>query len=258
LLALQIPASSTDWTDTYVWVKAVREWSELIVQGAASDVNCAYIGQLATMARQLYRALSQPQQKVLENTQALGQVNYKQDDQVAAVEQIIGLLGKEPPMSLVSRLIKTLNDAIECKRGTTERLSTFMSCFWGLASKYLMHAQASQDSQLGEMLAIVLINNSTLDANTLASAQLELIRAAEVRALDQNKTVSESPFNHSRRRSEMIKPSIFKIQKVFKFLDKYVNAVRSLTRHKSLSSSIKRVVETICDKASAKLEEADK
>jgi hypothetical protein len=47
------------------------------------------------------------------------------------------------------------------------------------------------------MLAIVLINNSTLDANTLASAKLELIRDAEVRALDQNKTVSESPFNHS-------------------------------------------------------------
>jgi hypothetical protein len=48
------------------------------------------------------------------------------------------------------------------------------------------------------MLAIMLINNSTLDANTLAPAKLELIRAAEVRALEQNKTVSGSPFNHSR------------------------------------------------------------
>jgi hypothetical protein len=43
------------------------------------------------------------------------------------------------------------------------------------------------------MLAIVLINNSTLDANTLASAKLELIHAAEFCALDQNKAVSESP-----------------------------------------------------------------
>jgi hypothetical protein len=42
----------------------------------------------------------------------------------------------------------------------------------------------------------VLINNSTLDANTLASAKLELIRAAEVRALDQNKTVSTSEAIH--------------------------------------------------------------
>jgi hypothetical protein len=37
-----------------------------------------------------------------------------------------------------------------------------------------------------------------------------------------------------------------------------VNAVRSLTRQNSLPSSAKRVVEKICDKASAKLEEADK
>jgi hypothetical protein len=55
------------------------------------------------MARQLDRALPQPQQQVIDNSQAQGQVNYKQDDQVAAVEQIIGLLGKEPPMSLVWR-----------------------------------------------------------------------------------------------------------------------------------------------------------
>jgi hypothetical protein len=121
-----------------------------------------------------------------------------------------------------------------------------------------MHAQASQDSQLGEMLAIVFINNSTLDANTLAFAKLELIRAAEVRSLDQNKAVSESPFIYSRRRSEMKKPSIVKIRKVSKILEKFVNAVRSLTRHNSLPSSAKRVVEKICDKASAKLEEADK
>jgi hypothetical protein len=92
-----------------------------------------------------------------------------------------------------------------------------------------MHAQASQDSQLGEILAFVLINNSTLDANTLAFAKLELICAAEVRALDQNKAVSESPFNHSQRRSEMMKPSFVKIRKVSKFLENFVNAVRSLT-----------------------------
>jgi hypothetical protein len=116
-------------TDTYIWVKAVREWSELIVQGAASGGNRAYTDQLATMALQLFMALPQPQQQVLDNAQAQGQVNYKQDDQVAAVEQIIGLLGKEPPVSLVSRLIKPLNDAIECKRGTTERVSTFVSRF---------------------------------------------------------------------------------------------------------------------------------
>jgi hypothetical protein len=56
----------------------------------------------------------------------------------------------------------------------------------------------------------------------------------------------------------MIKPSIVKIRNVSKFLEKYVNAVRSLTRQNSRPSSAKRVVEKSCDKASAKLEEADK
>jgi hypothetical protein len=56
----------------------------------------------------------------------------------------------------------------------------------------------------------------------------------------------------------MMKPSIVKIRKVFKFLEKFVNAVRSLSRQNSLPSSAKRVVEKICDKASAKLGEADK
>jgi hypothetical protein len=56
----------------------------------------------------------------------------------------------------------------------------------------------------------------------------------------------------------MKKPSIVNIRKVSKFLQKFVNAIRSLTRQNSLPSSSKRVVEKICDKASAKLEEADK
>jgi hypothetical protein len=60
-----------------------------------------------------------------------------------------------------------------------------------------MHVQASKDYQLDEMLEIVLISSSTLDANTLAFDKLELIRAAEVRVLEQNKTASESPCNKS-------------------------------------------------------------
>jgi hypothetical protein len=111
---------------------------------------------------------------------------------------------------------------------------------------------------MGEMQAIVLINNSTLDTTTLSSTKLKLICAAEVRALDQNKAISESPSNHLRRRSEMMKPSIVKTRNVSKFLETFVTAVRSLTRQTSLSSSAKRIVKKICDKASAKLEEADK
>jgi hypothetical protein len=76
-----------------------------------------------------------------------------------------------------------------------------------------MLVQASQDSQLGEMLAIVLMNNSALDANSLDFANLELIRAPDVRALKQKKTASESLCNQSQRRLDMVKSSIVKIRK---------------------------------------------
>jgi hypothetical protein len=56
----------------------------------------------------------------------------------------------------------------------------------------------------------------------------------------------------------MMKPSIVKIPMVSKFREEFVSAVRSLTRQNSLPGSSKRVIEKICDKASAKLEEADK
>jgi hypothetical protein len=55
-----------------------------------------------------------------------------------------------------------------------------------------------------------------------------------------------------------MKPFIVKARKIFKFFEEFVNAVRSLTIQNSLSSSAKRVVEKICDQASAKLDEADK
>jgi hypothetical protein len=97
-------------TDSYIWAKAVREWSELIAKGAASGGNRVYTGQLATMARQLYRALPQPQQQVLDNAQAQGRVNYKQDDQVAAVEQIIGLLEENHPSSRYNRSPSSLRN----------------------------------------------------------------------------------------------------------------------------------------------------
>jgi hypothetical protein len=51
--------------NTYIWVKAVRDRSEVILQDSASRSHRAYTGQLATMDRQLYNALPQPQQQML-------------------------------------------------------------------------------------------------------------------------------------------------------------------------------------------------
>jgi hypothetical protein len=123
---------------------------------------------------------------------------------------------------------------------------------------YIDPGGRTQDSQLGELLEIVLINNSMLDSNKLASAKLELFRTAKFLALEQNKTDSESPVNLSLRRSETMTPSIVKIRKVSKFLEKFINAVRSLTHQNSLSSLAKRVVEKIVTRLQPSLKDRTK
>jgi hypothetical protein len=74
-------------TDTYSWVNAVTEWTELFAQGATSGINRAYTGQL-------YRALPHPNQQILDNVQAEGQIDYKRENQLRALKEIFDLLGK--------------------------------------------------------------------------------------------------------------------------------------------------------------------
>jgi hypothetical protein len=84
-------------------------------------------------------------------------------------------------MVIVTRLISTFNQVVQCKRKPRESLKFFVTRFWGLAAEHLMHAGASSSSQTPEMLAIILLNNSNLQDETLTAAKLELIRVAESR-----------------------------------------------------------------------------
>lgn len=46
-----------------------------------------------------------------------------------------------------------------------------------------MHSRASTSSQIGEVLAITLLNNANLEEGTLNNAKLQLISLAEARAV---------------------------------------------------------------------------
>jgi hypothetical protein len=83
-------------------------------------------------------------------------------------------------MAVVSRL-NTFNKLVGCKRKPKESLSTFVSRLWGFAADNLMHAGTSSSSQTAEMLAIILLNNFSLQDETLTADKLELIRIAETR-----------------------------------------------------------------------------
>jgi hypothetical protein len=61
------------------------------------------------MGRQLYRALPLSHCSVLDEAQARGIFNFRQDDQLKAVEEIVKLFATDPPMAIVTRLISTFN-----------------------------------------------------------------------------------------------------------------------------------------------------
>jgi hypothetical protein len=59
----------------------------------------------ATLGSQLYRALPEAQRSIVDEAQARGEINFSQENQIKAVEEIVKLLATDPPMVIVSRLI---------------------------------------------------------------------------------------------------------------------------------------------------------
>lgn len=97
------------------------------------------------------------------------------------VQQIVNLLAVDHPIAVVTRLITSFNKVESFRRGKEENLNRFVDRFRGLASDQLMHAGASSSSQIGEVLAITLLNNANLEEGILANANMQLTSLAEPR-----------------------------------------------------------------------------
>ena len=165
--------------DLQVWRKRVAAWVDLISTAAEKGSDKLYKTIFATLARQLYdRGLRQAQKSIVEEAQERGDIDYKQEDQVKGVEQIVNLIAVDPPISVVTRLIDSFNKVTSCRRRQSENLNHFVSRFRGLAAEHLMRAGTTQSSQIGEVLAITLLNNADLPEGTLTNSKLQLISLA--------------------------------------------------------------------------------
>lgn len=171
--------------DLQIWRKEVARWVDKIKASAEKGSDRLYKTVFATLGRHLYdTGLPSSQQSIVDEAQARGKIDYKQDDPIQAVKDIVDLVASDPPIAVVSRLICSFNRVTECTRdiGRGESLSSFVSRFHGLASEHLMISNATASSQVGEVLAITLLNNARLPDSTLTNAKLELISRGEVRA----------------------------------------------------------------------------
>ena len=168
--------------DHQEWRRNIARWVDTISSAAEKGSDRMYKTVFATLANQLYdRGLPSAQKSIVDEAQANGSINYKQSNQIEAVKQIMELIAVDPPMAIVSRLITSFNQVTNCRRGRNEDLGAFVSRFRGLAADHLMHGGLSPASQVGEVLAITLLNNANLSEDTLSNAKIQLINHAEAR-----------------------------------------------------------------------------
>ena len=146
----------------------------------------------ATLANHLYdRGLPSEQQSIVDEAQLKGIIDYKQDNQIAAVRDIIELVAVDSPIANVSRLITSFHRVTNCRRHRNKDLRAFVSRFRGLAADHLMHGGLSSSSQVGEVLAITLLNNANLSEETLTNTKLQLFALAKERDDNDNKNKEE-------------------------------------------------------------------
>ena len=144
--------------------------------------------------RKLYeRGLPDARKAIVDEAQSEGWLDYMQmDDSVQAALSIVKLVAVDPPISMVTRLISSYQRVTSCRQDWSEKLSSFVLWFRGLAAKHLLHANTSSSSQIGEVLAITLLNNANLEDGTLTNAKLQLIAHAEARNKEKESSVVDT------------------------------------------------------------------
>lgn len=134
-----------------------------------------------TLGQNLYEiSLPQAQQSNIERKLGNGAVNLKQDDRLLAVKQIVYFIAYDPPISLYSSLILSLNKAMNFHRKKTEKLPVFVCRFHGLPSEHLMIDDESPSSAVKEVLSIIILNNSSRRQAILTNTKSKLIKMPQL------------------------------------------------------------------------------
>jgi hypothetical protein len=110
--------------DLYSWRKAVAEWVDMVTTAASQSSDCHFKTVRVTLGRQLYRALSASHRSVVDEAQARGAITYRQDDQVATVNELVHLQATDNPMAIASSQHSTKSSAASAgQRRTSAHLS---------------------------------------------------------------------------------------------------------------------------------------
>ncbi len=124
----------------------------------------------------------------------------------------------DPPIVVITRLIESVNRVSNCGRQKNESLSSFVSRFSSLASDHLIHAGASPNSNVGEVLAITLLEHANLHDTTHQSAKMQLINATKMGNPDANSA-------EDKRHCELDDSDCEKLQSVYSSLEEAIETL---------------------------------
>lgn len=100
-------------------------------------------------------------------------------DNVKAVQDIVDLIARNKPISVVSRWMDWFKKVTNCKKRNIEDTPRFVSRFHGIDAEQPMRAGCMSSSQTDEFLAIKLFNNANLSESTLENVKVRIIGMAE-------------------------------------------------------------------------------
>lgn len=126
--------------------------------------------------------LPREQQSIADDTQAKGLIDYMHTgDPVKAALNVLNLFAVDPLISKIARYISSFRHAISCRRLRYKAILVSVSFLQGLAAMHLEDVNVSLPSQVGKVLAIMLLNNASLSESTLDQCTLQLFALADVR-----------------------------------------------------------------------------
>lgn len=168
--------------DLLVWRKKVTSWVDLISTALEDGQENLYKSVFATLTRKIFdRGLRQNQKSIMDEAREDGTINYRQEDQIKAVQVIVNPIAVDPPIAVMTNLFDSFNKVKKCKRKQNEDLNRFVSRFSGLAAEHIMRFGSVQSSRIQEELAIQLLKKAALPERTLTNAKLQLISFPEGR-----------------------------------------------------------------------------
>lgn len=177
------PSTLSSSNYLYYWRNLIGKWVDFIkfVHKAGQDrsLNKMFkvIGQIL-----FKQALPREKQALVDEGQRKGTNNYLQtEDAVKTVLGIVKIVAVDVSMSKVTQKTTSFNRVTCSTRSKKANIKAFADRFSGLTPAHFEHVSAITSFQVGQVLAVTVLNNANLEESSLTSTKLQLIFLTEER-----------------------------------------------------------------------------